>query len=125
MVGSERPAKAARPMSRICCGTPYNEYPGFRRTRTVPFDVMAECCNQCLMTPNKIVSNARRRQIVQDTRRRDCHFICHKADGRDIACRGHMDATGGGQLARIAHRLNAVRLIDPETLEPVKTTAAA
>lgn len=87
----------------------------------MPFDLMSKCCDQCLMTEGKIVSNARRKQIVKETIRNDCSFVCHKASiaGREVACKGHYDATGGGQLARIAGRLNAIRLIDPETLESV------
>ena len=87
----------------------------------MPYDLMSKPCDQCLMTDQKIVSNERRRQIVKETIRDDCQFICHKGQiaGREIACKGHHDATGGGQLARIAGRLNAIRLIDPETLEPI------
>jgi hypothetical protein len=79
---------------------------------------MARACDQCLMTPAKIVSNARRTEILCETRRRDCAFSCHKGTlaDREIACRGHYDATGGGQLARIAGRLGAIVEIDPDTL---------
>ena len=82
------------------------------------FELMSEPCDQCLMTANKIVSDARRKQILKETLRKDCAFICHKASiaGREIACRGHFDATGGGQLARIAGRLNAIKLVDPKSL---------
>lgn len=89
----------------------------------MPFELMAECCDQCLMTDRKIVNNARRRQIVKETIRRDCAFICHKATiaGREIACKGHYDGTGGGQLARIAGRIGAIVLIDPVTLTERRT----
>jgi hypothetical protein len=82
------------------------------------FELMSEPCDQCLMTANKIVSDTRRKQILKETLRKDCAFICHKASitGREIACRGHFDATGGGQLARIAGRLNAIKLVDPKSL---------
>ncbi|MDD2878713.1 MAG: hypothetical protein PHZ23_15960 [Acidiphilium sp.] len=85
------------------------------------FEVMSKACDQCLLSPRKIVSDARRRQIMRDTVRKDCSFICHKASisGRDVACRLHYDATGGGQLARIAGRFGMVRFVDPETLEHV------
>ena len=89
----------------------------------MPFDLMFECCDECLMTDKKIVSNARRKQIVKETLRKDCAFFCHKATlvGREIACRGHFEATGGGQLARIAGRLGAIREIDWRTLQPHAT----
>jgi len=84
----------------------------------MPYELMSEPCDQCLMTANKIVSDARRKQIVKETMRRDCAFYCHKATiaGRDIACRGHFDATGGGQLARIAGRLGMIEVVDPKSL---------
>lgn len=87
----------------------------------MPFELMSESCDQCLMTKNKIVSDARRKQILRDTIRKDCGFTCHKATmvGRDIVCRGHYNATGGGQLARIAGRLGAIVMVDPKTLKEV------
>jgi len=86
------------------------------------YELMAECCDQCLMTDKAIVSAARRREIVKETLRKDNAFLCHKGTmvDRDIACRGHFDATGGGQLARIAGRLGAITEIDWRTLEPVE-----
>ena len=85
------------------------------------YELMSEPCNQCLMTDRKIVSNARRKQIVKETLERDCAFFCHKGTiaGREIACRGHYDATGGGQLARIMGRLGAIKFVDPKTLPSV------
>lgn len=74
---------------------------------------MESQCDQCLMSANAIVSPLRRRQIISDTQRKDCHFFCHKAQiaGVDAACRGHFDSFGGGQLGRIAERLNMVEFI--------------
>ena len=84
----------------------------------MPFYLMEKCCDQCLMTDTKIVSNTRRKQLVQETLRKDCAFFCHKGTlvDREIACKGHFDATGGGQMARIAGRLGVIKLVDPETL---------
>jgi hypothetical protein len=82
------------------------------------FEVMSRPCDQCLLTPQRIVRPGRVKEILRETARRDCHFQCHKGTiaGRDIACRAHFDATGGGQLARIARRLNAVVEVDPDTV---------
>lgn len=87
----------------------------------MPFDLMATKCDQCLMSLRKIVSDARRKALLKETARKDCAFNCHKGTmvGRDIACRGHFEATGGGQVARIAGRLGVIREIDPETLAPL------
>ena len=80
----------------------------------MPLEVMAEPCNECLMSKNRIVSASRRKQILQETEAKDCHFICHKATiaGRDIACRAHYDATGGGKMGRFAKWLNQVKFVD-------------
>lgn len=80
------------------------------------FTVMNEKCGQCLMGKNKIVSDARRKQIIRETRAKDCHFVCHKAqiNGHLAACRGHFDAFGGGQLGRIAERLGMVEFVNED-----------
>jgi hypothetical protein len=77
-------------------------------------EVCRERCHVCLFGPNKIVSDARRKQILRDCRRRDVHFICHKSsihgDG-ETCCRGFYD-TQTSQLIRIAQRLGVVKFID-------------
>lgn len=82
------------------------------------FEVMAERCNECLYGPNKIVSNARRSDIIREITAKDSHFICHKATlaGRKVACRGDWDQRGCGQIGRIAGRLDAVSFVDEDAL---------
>lgn len=83
------------------------------------FEVMSRKCDQCLLTPQRIVSAKRMAQIVRDCRRKDVSFVCHKSPrGRQIHCRGHFD-TGVGQFSRIAERLDMVVEVDPETLERI------
>ena len=80
------------------------------------FKVMSERCNQCLFGPDKIVSNARRSEILRKIRREDSFFVCHKASiaGVKIACRGDRDQNGCGQLGRIMGRLRAIEFVrDP------------
>lgn len=85
------------------------------------FEIMSEACDQCLVTPQRIVPGSRAALIVSDCRRRDDWFICHKSpDGRRIACRGVEDRIGPSQLHRIMGRLGNVLEIDPQTLEPVQ-----
>lgn len=80
------------------------------------FEVMARRCDQCLFSPERIVSAARMREVIRECRRKDVSFMCHKSPaGREIACRGHFD-TGVGQMSRIAERLGVVVEVDPETL---------
>lgn len=81
------------------------------------FEVMARDCGQCLMTKNRIVSGRRAAQIIAQTRRDNCHFVCHKSpEGREIACALHHD-THIGQMSRISERLGCVIRVDPDTLE--------
>lgn len=77
------------------------------------FAVMATRCAECLYGPDKIVSNARRADILRGLNRKDCHFICHKASsvGVDACCAGDWEQRGGGQLGRIMGRLGAVRFV--------------
>lgn len=83
------------------------------------FEVMAERCDQCLFGPDKIVSNARRREILREIERKDGHFICHKASivGRKCACRGDWDQRRCGQFGRIMDRLNAIKFVNENELD--------
>ena len=75
------------------------------------FKVMAKQCDQCLFSKNKIVSDARKRQVLAECRRTDAHFICHKAE-EDVCCRGFYNANpGASNLMRIASRLGAVEFV--------------
>ncbi|MCX7320405.1 MAG: hypothetical protein NT113_13250 [Hyphomicrobiales bacterium] len=82
------------------------------------FKVMLERCDQCLFGPDKIVSNARRSQILREIRAKDNHFICHKT--KDVACRGDFDQNGCGQMGRIAGRLGAIAFVTALSSEQEK-----
>jgi hypothetical protein len=83
------------------------------------FKVMAERCDQCLYGPNKIVSDAQRKEILATTANQDTHFVCHKGTiaGTDVCCRGDWDSNGGGRLGRLAKHLGIVRFVTEEDLE--------
>lgn len=76
------------------------------------FKVMQEQCSQCLFSKDKIVSNARRKQILTECKRDDSHFICHKT--KDACCRGFFN-TFSTNLIRIAGRLKAIEYVSVET----------
>lgn len=82
------------------------------------FQVCEGKCDQCLFTPQRIVSAARMRGILNECRQQDIHFVCHKASiaGRDVCCRGFYE-TQTSQMIRIAQRLNMVEFVDPTTGE--------
>ena len=87
------------------------------------FKVMSRKCDQCLMTPQRIVSKETAADIIKDCLQKDNHFLCHKGSiaepPQDIACRGHYDKHPG-RLPRMAKHFNVLQFIDPETLLPVK-----
>jgi hypothetical protein len=74
--------------------------------------IYSERCDQCLFSPDKIVTNKRRAEILRDCKRRDCHFICHKAsmNGEDVCCRGFYE-TQTSNLIRIMGRLNGIEFV--------------
>lgn len=70
-------------------------------------------CDQCLFTPQRIVSKERFAEIVRDCRQEDRHFICHKGSltGNDaLVCRGFFD-TQTSQMIRIAGRLGLIEFV--------------
>jgi hypothetical protein len=83
------------------------------------FKVMRLRCAECLYGPNKIVSNARRKQLLAKIHKEDSYFICHKATIADTeaCCRGHWDQHQGGQAGRIASRLGLVQFVTESDLQ--------
>lgn len=78
------------------------------------FEVQKERCNECLFSENKIVSDKRRKQILNECKRDDNHFTCHKATlkGLEVCCSGFHEAFPAvGNLHRIAQRLQAIRFV--------------
>jgi len=73
------------------------------------FKVLKEKCNQCLFSADKIVSNKRRTEVLQECKQNDSHFNCHKF--RDVCCRGFFD-TQDSQMIQIAKRLNVVNFVE-------------
>lgn len=83
------------------------------------FKVMAERCNECLFSQSRIVSRARMGQILRDCRRRDAHFICHKATiagNQNVCCRGFYD-TQSTNFIRIAGRLGVIEFVTEAELQ--------
>lgn len=79
--------------------------------------VCAAQCDQCLFSRNKVVSDARRRELLQQLHRDDTNFQCHKATiaGRHAICRGDYDRGPHRTMAlQIGHRLNALIFVDED-----------
>jgi hypothetical protein len=76
-------------------------------------------CDECLMTPNKIVRDARRDEILAECERKNCLFNCHKATiaGRqDVACRGHGEHVFGKTNLEALITAGLVTLVDSNEL---------
>lgn len=76
------------------------------------FEVKKECCGECLFSKNAIVSNERKREILNGCAENDNHFICHKAsiEGKDICCKGFYDSFSSNMI-RVAGRLNMIKFV--------------
>jgi len=79
--------------------------------------VSKKCCGQCLFSKNKIVSEERKDQLLDDIERKDSHFTCHKATikNEDIVCRGFYEQKTSNMI-RIAQRLGMVEFVDVEEI---------
>jgi hypothetical protein len=86
--------------------------------------VYKECCKNCLLSPDAIVSNKRRKEIIQGCVQEQTHFICHKASmrGEDVCCKTYYDTLGQhSQMVRIAQRLGMVEIIEQPKSEKLPT----
>ena len=83
------------------------------------FQVCETKCDQCLFSKDRIVSKERMVQLIEQCKKDDTHFTCHKASnaGRDVCCRGFYDQYDS-QMIQIAQRLNMVEFVDPLTGKP-------
>jgi hypothetical protein len=76
----------------------------------------SKCCDQCLTTPQRIVSGERAADIIKECKRDGTHFFCHKGTiaGKLIHCRGVHDALGGSKAWAAAKMLGIqIEEVDP------------
>lgn len=86
--------------------------------------VYKNCCKNCLLSKDRIVSPKRAKEIIQDCSQKQTYFICHKAsmEEKDVVCANFYQTLGyRSQLVRIAQRLNAVQFIDQPDSEKLPT----
>lgn len=92
------------------------------------FKVYDSQCGNCLLSKDRIVSTDRVKDILQEVRKNNSYFICHKSsiNGGNICCsKFFKDLRSLSQLATIAHRLGAVEYIpqkDNAKLVPYRKT---
>jgi len=86
--------------------------------------VYKECCKNCLLSKDRIVSPKRAKEILKEIAKTKSYFVCHKASMNDqeIVCKTFFDKLGHqSQMIRIAERLNVVQFVelpDSEKLIP-------
>jgi hypothetical protein len=67
--------------------------------------VCAQKCDQCLLSDNRIVPKKRMKEILNECKQADSHFVCHKTE--DAVCAGFYE-TRSTNLIRIAQRLSSI-----------------
>lgn len=83
--------------------------------RIVPLEtVQKKCCNQCLFTKHKIVSDERKASIIKDCLENNKHFICHKASikGTNVTCRGFYDKHTNRAISEMLEKIGDVDFVD-------------
>lgn len=86
--------------------------------------VYKDCCKNCLLSEDRIVSFSRAKQIIKECSQEQKHFICHKASMKkeEIVCAKFYQTLGHiSQGVRIAQRLNVIEFINQEDSEKLPT----
>lgn len=75
-----------------------------------PFRVYQDRCNECLYSKDKIVSDARRRDLIEQTK--DGWFVCHKASilGESVCCKGNYDSWPS-KTRQLAEELDLIEFV--------------
>lgn len=82
--------------------------------------VYKQCCKNCLLSADSIVSHERRKEIIKTCAKNQTHFICHKAsiENKEVVCKTFFDTLGHlSQMVRIAERLNCIEFVDQPEAE--------
>lgn len=86
--------------------------------------VYSECCKNCLLSKDRIVSPKRANEIIRGCKNEQTYFVCHKAsiEGREIVCATFYKTIGHiSQMVRIAGRLRAVEFVEQPESEKLAT----
>ena len=89
--------------------------------------VYQECCNNCLLSKDRIVSPKRAKDLLNKIAEKQSYFVCHKASvkGEEIVCKTFFDKLGHqSQMIRIAERLNAVQFVEQNNNEKLRSFAS-
>ena len=77
-------------------------------------EVQERCCNQCLFTKNKIVSDERRAEILEDCEKNNSHFMCHKATikGLNVTCHAFYKQKTNPQISALFESMGQVDFVN-------------
>jgi hypothetical protein len=85
------------------------------------FKVFKTQCENCLLSPDSIVSFKARKEIIKECVTNQSYFICHKAtmnEQDDICCKTYFDQLGHtSNLIRISQRLGMIEEVEQEESE--------
>lgn len=83
--------------------------------------VYSECCKNCLLSEDSIVSPERRKDLIDECKKKQKYFICHKASMKgeeEIICHKFYKELGQhSQAIRLAERLKMVGFVPQEDTE--------
>lgn len=80
-----------------------------RNTRRGMIKVRFERCDQCLFGANKVVSEERKQELIEQCIKAEGWFVCHKSTqvGEHICCRGYWDIYKSDVISlRVAQMFN-------------------
>ena len=89
--------------------------------------VYKECCQNCLLSKDRIVSPKRAKDLLNEIAQKQSYFVCHKAsiNGEEIVCKTFFDKLGHqSQMIRIAERLNVVKFVEQNNTEKLRSYAS-
>lgn len=82
--------------------------------------VFENTCKNCLLSPDRIVSGKKAKEIIKTCAEEQTYFICHKASmkGEDTCCKSFFDNLSHlSKLARFAKGVGAVEFVEQEDSE--------
>ncbi len=76
--------------------------------------VQRKCCNQCLFSKNKIVSDSRKTEILKHCKDNNNHFQCHKATIKGVngTCKGFYDKCTNRSLSKMLEDIGQIKFVD-------------
>lgn len=85
----------------------------------MPFKVYKGSCKNCLLSPDRIVSAQRAKEIINSCTEEQSYFICHKSSsgsdpqGEEICCHTfHKEFGERSQMIRTCDRLGWTEFVD-------------